>query len=107
MARIPAILLCAVCLLTTTGSIHSQCGKRQFYGKAGITFSAFGDNAVIRFIELAGTGSYDGTGFHSLGFIPSCLFLPEVITRGLWRMVSDSELPGILKNYSQDSFPLP
>lgn len=60
-------LLFIICLLAIPYAGNGQCGKRQFYGKAGITFSAFGDNTVIRFTELAGTGSYDGTGFHSLG----------------------------------------
>jgi hypothetical protein len=64
--KISALILTA-CLLITPVMSDAQCGKRQFYGKAGITFSSLGDNTVFRFNELDGAASIDGTGYHSFG----------------------------------------
>ncbi len=60
-------LIFTICLLVIPDAVSAQCGKRQFYGKAGITFSPFGDNSVFRFTELEGAAGFEGTGFHSLG----------------------------------------
>jgi hypothetical protein len=64
--RISALFL-AACLLIIPATVTAQCGKKQFYGKAGVTFSSFGDNTVFRFNELDGAASFSGTGFQSFG----------------------------------------
>jgi len=38
-------------------------------GKIGITFSSFGENNVVRFVELTGDAAYDRDYFYTLGMI--------------------------------------
>ena len=58
----------AILVLLLTFSLHAREQKKA--GKdasLGITFSSFGDNALVRFEPLDGAASYSGKRFYSLG----------------------------------------
>ena len=54
--------------LTIASNLHAQKQEGQIkYGQLGITFSAFGNNDVIRFQQLEGDASYNADKFFTLG----------------------------------------
>jgi len=63
---LPVSLLCAFILLST--ALYSQEDSSEKRGsQVGIYIASFGENPAIPFVPLAGSASYGGAGFYTLG----------------------------------------
>ena len=61
-------LLTAILALLLTLCVHAQEQEKASNNvSVGITFSSFGDNALVHFEPLVGAASYSGKWFYSLG----------------------------------------
>ncbi|MBS3806522.1 MAG: hypothetical protein KGY60_03385 [Bacteroidales bacterium] len=60
--------LTTILVLLLTFSVNAQeQEKAHKYASLGLTFSSFGDNALVHFEPLDGAASYSGKRFYSLG----------------------------------------